>query len=118
LPLLAVVQFEVQVLLLVLVLLGAFQKSPQPARSGAAANSNHAHFPIFIATPLHRFQAEPFSGNLLTEYRLDAHSVLLALRARAARYCVRRIPAGIRLARPRPFDSVRDKLQRGSSCLG
>jgi hypothetical protein len=45
------VQFVVQVPLPVLVLPGACQKFPQPARSGAAANSNQAHFPIFISTP-------------------------------------------------------------------
>jgi hypothetical protein len=38
--------------LLLLVLPGACQKSPQPATSGAAASNNHDHFPIFIATPL------------------------------------------------------------------
>jgi hypothetical protein len=35
---------------------GACQKSPQPAKSGAASN-NHAHFPIFIAAPSRVFQA-------------------------------------------------------------
>jgi hypothetical protein len=33
------------------VLLGACQKSPQPAKNGAAASNNRAHFPIFIAAP-------------------------------------------------------------------
>jgi hypothetical protein len=40
---------------LVLPLLGACQKSPQPAKpatNGAAASNNHARFPIFIAAPL------------------------------------------------------------------
>jgi hypothetical protein len=39
---------------------GACQKSPQPAINGAAASNNHAHLPIFIATPfLRRLQAVP-----------------------------------------------------------
>jgi hypothetical protein len=36
---------------LVFVLSGSCQKSPQPARSGAAASNNHAYCPIFIAAP-------------------------------------------------------------------
>jgi hypothetical protein len=36
---------------LLLVLLGACQKSPHPAKSGTAASNNRAHFPIFIAAP-------------------------------------------------------------------
>ena len=34
-----------------LLLFGASQKSPQPARSGAAASNNRAHFQIFITAP-------------------------------------------------------------------
>jgi hypothetical protein len=49
----------VTVKLVLLLLPGACQKSPQPARSGAAASSNHAHFPILIAAPLCIFQAFP-----------------------------------------------------------
>jgi hypothetical protein len=45
LPLLA------RVKLVELLPLGACQKSPHPASNGAAANSNRAHFPIFIAAP-------------------------------------------------------------------
>jgi hypothetical protein len=35
----------------VVVVFGACQKSPQPARSGAAASNNRAHLPILIAAP-------------------------------------------------------------------
>jgi hypothetical protein len=34
-----------------LVLPGACQKFPHPARNGAAASNNRAQLPIFIATP-------------------------------------------------------------------
>jgi hypothetical protein len=44
----------VSVKLLALLVFGASQKSPQPARNGAAASNNRAHFPIFIAAPLRR----------------------------------------------------------------
>ncbi|MGA2888503.1 MAG: hypothetical protein ABSE51_10660 [Terracidiphilus sp.] len=36
---------------LVVPVLGFCQKSPQPAKSGAAASNNRVHFPIFIAAP-------------------------------------------------------------------
>jgi hypothetical protein len=41
---------------------GDCQKFPQPARSGAAASINRANLPIFIAAPLARFPAAPFSS--------------------------------------------------------
>jgi hypothetical protein len=40
-----------RVKLVLLLPLGACQKSPHPAKSGAAASNNLAHFPIFITTP-------------------------------------------------------------------
>jgi hypothetical protein len=50
LPLVAVEQLVVQ--LVVVVELGACQKFPQPARSGAAASNSRANFLIFIVAPL------------------------------------------------------------------
>jgi hypothetical protein len=44
-------------------LTGAFQKSPQPAKpatNGAAASNNHARFPIIIAAPLTPYLAARF----------------------------------------------------------
>jgi hypothetical protein len=49
----------VRVKLVLLSLPGACQKSPQPTRSGAAASSNRAHFPILIAAPLRMFSSFP-----------------------------------------------------------
>jgi hypothetical protein len=68
---------------------GASQKSPQPARSGAAASNNHAHFPILIAAPLRIFRAFSSSetrlqsiacARILSCPRPDARAVLLYAR--------------------------------------
>jgi hypothetical protein len=40
-----------RVKLVLLLPFGACQKSPQPAKSGAATSINFAHLPIFISTP-------------------------------------------------------------------
>jgi hypothetical protein len=56
LPVLPAVALTVMLALLesvkpAVVLLGACQKFPQPARNGATASNNLAHLPIFIAAP-------------------------------------------------------------------
>jgi hypothetical protein len=53
-------------------LLGAFQKSPHPARSGATDNNNHAHLPIFIAAP-----STPFCASSALRVSLSRKPVLL-----------------------------------------
>lgn len=55
----------VRVKLVLLLLPGASQKSPQPTRSGTAASSNRAHFPILIAAPLRLFRDIPSSETRL-----------------------------------------------------
>jgi hypothetical protein len=83
---------------LVLPLLGACQKSPQPAKpatNGAAASNNHAHFPIFIAAPLAPYSAA--RSQVTASPRILSRCRTL-LRAHQAHYGSRRNPAGIRLS--------------------
>jgi hypothetical protein len=90
----------VKVKLVLLLPPGASQKSPQPARSGAAASSNRAHFPILIAAPLRIFQAFPCS-----ETRLQGIAWARILS------CARRD------ARVAPPYRRRDALQPGFACF-
>jgi hypothetical protein len=94
----------VRVKLVLLVPPGASQKSPQPARSGAAASNTRAHFPIFIAAPSHMFRAfrllklayrvSPGRASCLAPARMRARSSVLCNKRRAT--------ARIRLLRLRP----------------
>jgi hypothetical protein len=61
-----------RVKLVLLLPLGACQKSPQPATSAAAAN-NPAQLPIFITAPLAQFSCRAILMNPYTGYRLRAH---------------------------------------------
>jgi hypothetical protein len=58
---------------LVVLLLGACQKFPQPATSGVAASNNRANLTIFIAAPLAQFPCRAVLMNPYTGYRLRAH---------------------------------------------
>jgi hypothetical protein len=59
----------------VLLLLGASQKSPQPAISSAVTGKIRAQFPIFIAAPFAPSSGRTVCYNPLSGYRLRAPSV-------------------------------------------
>jgi hypothetical protein len=55
---------------------GASQKSPQPARSGAAASNNRAHLPIFIAAPRTPYSGCAIHKNQITGYTCNRSPTL------------------------------------------
>jgi hypothetical protein len=69
---------------LVVLLLGACQKSPQPVTNAAAANIP-AQRPIFIAAPLAQFSCRAVLMNPYTGYRLRAHLSCRTIRSAHAR---------------------------------
>jgi hypothetical protein len=91
----------------VLLVLGACQKSPQlvskQAKIGAAPSNNHPRFPIFIAAPSSAAirLRHPFQARLQGIARQRILSCRRRLHTPAAQHCARRKPLEIRLSHVR-----------------